>query len=170
MPMKTHDFLEAARRAALASLDGAAPESRVRSSMVQLYFGDPRQHYELWLRLRDRLVEIGLHFEGEREDSLARIAQVADSMPLVMEGLGPQVEVEEWTERWTRVHETVPLRVLDEAYAAELGHRLARYVKVLQPIVAGLPPMTPRSTTRGRGRWEGRRAGPKASVSPRARR
>jgi hypothetical protein len=127
--------------------------------MLQLYFGDPRQHYELWLRLRDGLVELGLHFEGEREDSLARIAAVAEQMPLVIDGLGPDVEVEEWTERWTRVHETKALHALDEAYAVELGRRLARYVEVLQPIVSPLPPMMVRPARNpGAGRWERTRA------------
>jgi hypothetical protein len=124
--------------------------------MFQLYFGDPRQHYELWLRPQAGLVEIGLHFEGEREDSLARIAAVAEAMPLVAPRLGPQVEVEEWTERWTRVHETLPLPPLDEASAAGLGRRLALYVEVLEPVVAGLPPMAPRPPRgqRGPSRWE----------------
>jgi hypothetical protein len=128
--------------------------------MLQLYFGDPRQHYELWLRPQVGLVELGLHFEGEREDSLARIAAVAEAMPLVAPRLGPQVEVEEWTERWTRVHETLPLPPLDEASAVAMGRRLALYVEVLEPVVAGLPPMAPRPLPEQRGpsRWERARA------------
>jgi hypothetical protein len=162
MVLKSAQFLELARREALAALAAMAPESRLRSSMVQLYFGDSRQHYELWLRHRDGLVELGLHFEGEREDSRARIAHVAECMPLLLEGLGPEVEVEEWTERWTRVHETLPLRALTEDYARELGARLARYVDVLEPLVAGLPPMAARPPApAGRGRWQRRaRRGP----------
>ena len=163
MVMKSAAFLDMARREALSALGPVTPESRLRSSMVQLYFGDSRQHYELWLRHRDGLVELGLHFEGERDDSRARIAHVAERMPALLEGLGPEVEVEEWTERWTRVHETLPLRQLTEDYARELGTRLARYVEVLEPLVAGLPPMAARPATVGaRGRWEGRgrRRGP----------
>jgi hypothetical protein len=155
MPLKTRPFLDLAKDAALEALGSLRPEARVRSSMVQLFFDEPRQHYELWLRLRDGLVELGLHFEGEREDSLARIAVVADAMPLVLDGLGPEVEVEEWTERWTRVHETGPLLPLEEGYARDLGRRLAAYVETLQPIVGALGPMAPAPPrAAGRGRWE----------------
>ena len=159
MALKSAAFLQMARDAALEAVGQPAPQARLRSSMVQLYFDDPRQHYELWLRQRDGLVEMGLHFEGEREDSLARIAAVAEAMPLVLDGLGPDAEVEEWTERWTRVHETKALGALDEAYAVSLGRRLARYVEVLQPIVAPLAPMAarPARPAGGSGRWEHRR-------------
>jgi hypothetical protein len=163
--LKTADFLNMALSEAFASLSEQRPQSRVRSSMLQLYFEDPRQHYELWLRKRDGLVELGLHFEGEREDSLARVAAVSEAMPLVLGGLGPEVEAEEWTERWTRVHETRPLMPLTEEYAAELGSRLARYVEVLQPIVEGLPPMAPRPAVgSGQGRWGRGRARPRAGA------
>jgi hypothetical protein len=152
MALKTREFLVAARDAAFEALGELRPEVGLRSSMIQLYFEDPRQHYELWLRPRVSMVEIGLHFEGEREDSLARIAVVADAMPLVMSGLGPEVEVEEWTERWTRVHETRELGALEPELARELGRRLAQYVEVLQPIVGALGPMAPRPTASESGR------------------
>ncbi len=158
MPLKNRAFLELAKDTAMAALPEPLPNARVRGSMVQLYFADSRQHYELWLRSQAGLVELGLHFEGEREDSLARIAVVADAMPEVAARLGPGVEVEEWTERWTRVHETLPLRALDEAFARELGGRMAEFVTALEPVVAGLAPMAPaQARAAGRGRWEGRR-------------
>ncbi len=157
MALKTRPFLEVAADAALKALDGERPNVRVRFSMLQLYFDDPRQHYELWLRSKVGLVEIGLHFEGVREDNLRRIAAVAEAMPVVVEGLGAGVDVEEWTETWTRIHESMALPALEEDAARELGERLATYVRVLEPVVRELGPLMPaepRSGTRG---WHHRR-------------
>lgn len=141
--MKNREFLELVRDVALGALSAELPECRLRSSLLQIYFGDPRQHYEVWVRPRTGLIELGLHFEGEREDNLGRIAAVADSMPAVVAGLGPDVEVEEWTERWTRVHETVAARELTDDLAVELGRRLSSYIEVLEPVVGPLGPMRP---------------------------
>jgi hypothetical protein len=119
----------------------------------------------VWLRPQAGLIELGLHFEGEKEDNLGRIAAVADAMPAVAAGLGPDVEVEEWTERWTRVHETIRLGQLAEDFAVEVGRRLARYIEVLEPIVSSLGPMAPgppREPGRGRRQRSGLRRSPNA--------
>ena len=157
MPLKSRAFLETVRDCALGDLAPVAPTARVRGSMLQLHFGDPRQHYELWLRGPAGLIELGLHFEGEHDDSLARIAVVAGAMPEIAARLGPEVDIEEWTERWTRVHEVRPLLALDEDFARELGLRLAEFVRVLEPVVGAMPPMAARPASAGRGRWEAKR-------------
>ncbi len=154
MALKSRPFLESAARVLAERIENRA-QVRVRPSMLQVWFDDPRQHYEIWLRPNAGLIELGLHFEGVREDNLRRIAAVADAMPLVLGALGPAVEVEEWTESWTRVHESVPLLPLDEAFALELGNRLAAYVEALEPIVRPLGPMLaaePRAAA-SRRRW-----------------
>ena len=161
MALKSRRFLELVVEAALAALESGQPEQRLRASLAQLYFGERDQHYEVWLRPTAGLVELGLHFEGPHEENLRRVAAVAEAMPLVAPALGPSVELEEWTESWTRVHETLPLQPLDEAFAAELGARLAAYVRVLEPVVAPLGPMPRRERHahqhQGGGRWHGRR-------------
>ncbi len=159
MALRSRRFLELVTEAATADLGGETPELRQRASMAQLYFGDRNQHYEVWLRPAAGLVELGLHFEGPQEENRRRVAVVAEAMPLVSPALGPAVEVEEWTESWTRVHETLPLLPLDERFAAALGARLALYVSVLEPVVRPLGPMPapPRHEHTGRSRWRGRR-------------
>jgi hypothetical protein len=150
-------FLELALAAALARVGRPDAEGRVRASLLNLHFGEPRQHYEIWLRRPAGLVEIGLHFEGNREDNLARLAAVVEAMPEVLSALGPGVEVEEWTESWTRVHETWPLGQLDEATAAAAGERLAAYVQALEPIVAPYGAMAPAERGQPKGRRRPRR-------------
>ena len=161
MPMKNREFLQLVRDVALEALSDELPDCRLRSSLLQLYFGDPRQHYEVWVRSQAGLMELGLHFEGEKEDNLRRIAVVAEAMPMVVGQLGTAVEVEEWTERWTRVHETIPLGELTEDFAVEVGRRLARYIEVLEPIVSPLGPMRPPAPHEQADsrRWRGRRRG-----------
>jgi hypothetical protein len=157
VPLKNRPFLELVREAAFASLEGEKPTAQVRGSMLQVYFGEFPQHYEVWLRGQVGLVELGLHFESEREESYRRLAVVAEAMPEIAARLGPAVDVEEWTERWARVHETVPLKTLDETFARHLGERLAEFIRVLEPVVAPLGPIAPVQRRPAGERFRGRR-------------
>ncbi|HXH22086.1 MAG TPA: hypothetical protein VNN10_08655, partial [Dehalococcoidia bacterium] len=138
--LKTREFLEIVRSAALGAMAGEKPAARQRGSLLQFSFGDFAQHYEVWVRPRAGLIEIGLHFEGDREDNYARIAALSAAMGEIAAQLGPGVEAEEWTERWTRLHETLPAASLSEDLAIEAGLRIARYVEVLEPVVRPLGP------------------------------
>ena len=159
MAMRSREFMARVSEAALAALGDEKPQSRVGVAMIQLYFDSPRQHYEVWLQRRTGRIEVGLHFEGARDENLLRLAVIADQMPLIVSRLGPGVEVEEWTESWTRVHETLPLKVLDEAFAAELGRRVAGFVETLEPIIRLFGPLlaAPVSRSAARTRFGQRR-------------
>jgi hypothetical protein len=65
-------------------------------------------------------------------------------MPEIQARLGAQVELEEWTASWTRVHQTVPYDPLSEPLADEVAGILAQTITVLQPIVeserSNIPP------------------------------
>lgn len=158
MPLKSRQFLELVVDTAVSVLSDK-PNVRVRASLAQLYFEAPDQHYEVWLRRNAGLLELGLHFEGPREENLARLAAVADAMPAIVEGLGADLEIEEWTETWTRLHEVRPLVTLDEAFAREVGDRLAAYVTTLEPVIRPLGPMPRPERGERTGRWHGRRGG-----------
>ncbi len=88
---------------------------------------------------------------------------MAARMPEVQARLGPQVELEEWTSSWTRIHQTLPYDPLSEPLAEEVARRLAEMMAVLQPIVeeerASVPPeleaLTPVKRT-GSGRFHRR--------------
>jgi hypothetical protein len=107
----------------------------IRSVWLQLHYHTPRVHYEVWLARKAGRIEIGLHFEGPREFSYLWAERLAPYMPEVSARLGPQVELEEWTASWTRLHQTIPYDPLSEALAEEVAIRLSETIITLQPIV-----------------------------------
>ncbi len=130
----------------LSRLDAETPpelrpwQARQRHAMLQIHYGNPRVHYELWLQSRSGRVEVGLHFEDEPERNQRWCALFAGRVLELLETLGPTVELEEWTASWARLHLTVPLRPLDEAFAAELAGRFGRLIAATADSVrAGLP-------------------------------
>ena len=119
-------------------------EAHVRFVWLQLHYWTPKAHYEVWLTRKTGRIEIGLHFEGEREFSYRWAEVMAARMAEVQARLGPQVDLEEWTPSWTRIHQTIPYDPLSEPLAEEVARRLAETIAVLQPIVeeerANVPP------------------------------
>ncbi len=112
-------------------------QRRVRWSLLNVYFHQPSVHYEVWVQKKTARIEVGLHFEGERDDNHRWAAALAGRALEIQAQLGPTVELEEWTSSWTRLHETLPLAgKLDEALAGEVAERLARFIEVLEPILA----------------------------------
>jgi hypothetical protein len=142
---------------------------RTRFVWLQLHYWSPKIHYEVCLTRKTERIEIGLHFEGEREFSYRWAEVMAARMPEVQARLGPQVELEEWTSSWTRIHQTIPYDPLSEPLAEEVARRLAQTMTVLQPIVeqerANVPPeleaLAPAKRTGGRRIFRrGKRRGP----------
>ncbi len=109
--------------------------ARTRFVWLQLHYWTPKVHYEVWLTRKTGRIEIGLHFEGERQFSYRWAEVMAARMPEVQARLGAQVDLEEWTPSWTRIHQTIPYDPLSEPLADEVARRLAETITVLQPIV-----------------------------------
>jgi hypothetical protein len=110
---------------------------RLRWSMLQLYFESPTAHYEVWVQRKAGRIELGLHFEGVREESYRWAQALAERALEIQAQLGPSVELEEWTKSWTRLHETWPLTGdLTDEMAEDVAERLAKYMEVLEPILA----------------------------------
>src|SRR3990170_3201925 len=136
--MRIQEFLLRVRERAEARLPAGSPrfQGRLRFSLMQLYRDDPRLHYEVWVQRKTARIEVGLHFEGEREANY-RWAEALGRRVLELQALlGPGVELEEWTRSWTRLHHILPLRKLDEALADEVAEVLARLIQVMEPILA----------------------------------
>jgi hypothetical protein len=158
---------------------------RSRSSLLQLYFHEPHVHYEVWVQRKTGSVEIGLHFEGDREESYAWAEALAPYAGEIQGQLGPDVELEEWTQKWTRLHEQRslpgdlswrPKDQLTDELLEEVGERLAQFIAVLEPIVererknvvfAKKAPAK-KASARGRAQPRGRAGGGAASRSARA--
>lgn len=136
--MRVADFMALVQERTLSLLPKRLRESctaRVRFVWFQVHFHSPLVHYEVWLARKTGRIEIGLHFEGPREFSYAWAERLAAHMEQLQAELGPDYELEEWTASWARLHETVPYDPPSEELAAEVAGRLARLIRVCQPII-----------------------------------
>lgn len=134
---RPQEFLHAVRD----GLQAALPEplrafrSRVVFNTLQVHYGDPRVHYEVWIQRKTGRIEVGLHFEGERDISYGWAALLAPHAHEVRAAVGPDVELEEWTPSWARLHVLVPYQALDAALARRVTERLAALVAWAQPFL-----------------------------------
>jgi len=140
------------------------PGSKVvqESSRLQVHFGDPSVHYQVAVHRKSRSLEVGLHFEGERAENERWLRLLSDRSDEIRRKLGPSVEFEQWTRKWTRLHETrvlsgddwSPKRDLTPRLAEETATRVMRFVRVLQPLIereGARAPQHVASRPRGRG-------------------
>jgi len=138
MRMRVGDFLTLVNEQAMSLLpDGlrAGATSRISSSWLWVHYHHPKVHHEVWLARKTGRIEIGLHFEGPRDFSYRWAEVMAPHMAEIQARLGPQMELEEWTASWARVHQTLPYDPLSEPLAEEVAARFAEMIAVLQPIV-----------------------------------
>ncbi len=110
-------------------------DARSFFSIVKLSYKQPRIHYEVWVRGKERLIEIGLHFEADKSTNDALRAFFDGRAPRVYAELGPRIEIEQWTNSWSRVHQVVPYNELDDELVDQLAEILARMMAVLQPML-----------------------------------
>lgn len=113
-------------------------KSATRSWLCQLYYHDPRLHYEVWnMGERRGRLEVGLHFESQHAaDNTALLTGFARHMVEIKATLGATWEAEQWDRGWTKVYETLPYAPFDTELLDATAQRLARAMQVLQPIFA----------------------------------
>ena len=134
---------QVARRVEQGLADAARP-ARVsrRFSMVQVAYGQPRVHYEAWIQRGRGQVELGLHFEGSAELNGRLLQAFAAEMLAIHAELGPDFELEQWTQSWGRIHSYLRFERVDEGLVERVGERLVATVHCLQPrldrILAGV--------------------------------
>ena len=154
--LKIHEFLDIVEARYLAGIDGDAGHHRRVWSLFQVHFGNPQVHWEVWPQKKTGRVEVGLHFEAEREKSYEWAGRLGAFAGIALAELGPQVELEEWTPSWTRVHETLEFSRLSPELADTVAQRLVVFVTTLRPLLAAAeipftvaPPRSPaRQATR----------------------
>jgi len=135
--MQPRDLLRRLPQAVVALLppDLADARSGGGFSLVQVWYGNRALHYEAWLRHRQGVIEIGLHFEADPLTNLRLLAAFRARERAVRKGLGAETRIEEWDRGWARVWEPLPLTTLDDALLARLAARLARYVTTCEPLL-----------------------------------
>lgn len=111
-------------------------EPRSFFTIVKISYRNPKIHYEVWVRGPERLIEIGLHFEADKATNDALLAHFDGRAVEIHAELGPRIEIERWTNSWSRVHQVVPYKSLDAALVAVIAKKLARMIVVLQPMLA----------------------------------
>ncbi len=139
--MKTKEFLtEAAElvRAQLPQSLGAPTVSGPVGSLVKLHYGDPKVHYEMWVRKRMGVLETGLHFEGAAEENSRCLEAMRTEFADLVSSLGPEVRAEEWDKSWTRVHRPFAFDSLDEDLLIVVAGSLSQMVRVLEPAVRSI--------------------------------
>lgn len=136
--MRSSDFMKAIPDATRAHLPPALRgfHWRARPWLVQIYYGQPRVHYEVWSLPRRNVLELGLHFEHRDRSVNERLLDHFDAYAVAIKAeLGEQVEVEPWDKGWAKVYETLPIESLDPPYLEKVAIRLAQIIEYLQPIL-----------------------------------
>ena len=105
-------------------------------SLVKLHYQRPTVHYEVWLRRRQKQVELGFHFEGDRDSNHRSLELLSQRSEDIRASLGPGVAVEPWDKGWTRVHETLPWEPLGDDFLVEVSSKISGMIQMLEPLLA----------------------------------
>ena len=124
----------AAMRAELP-LELRAFEWSSTSWMAKAWYGNRAVHYEIWIRHRAKVVELGLHFEADELSNARLLGAFRMRAKEVRRALGDPARIEEWDKGWARIWEPFALRTLDEDFAAQVRGRFIDYVRVLEPML-----------------------------------
>jgi len=138
MRLSSSQFMAALPAAVRAQLPTSLQKFRSahRSWLCQIYYADPRLHYEVWnLGERRNKLELGLHFESrEAQENQRLLHRFSKHMVEIKAVLGEQWEAEKWDKGWTKVYETIPYTPFSEALLKKVAKRLAQAICVLEPI------------------------------------
>ncbi len=135
--MRVNDFLRLVVEATRAQVPARwrAFHIRTRFTLVQFYYSKSTIHYEVWVRGKERVIEIGLHFEADKSTNSALLDYFSAHVFEIKDTLGDQIEIEQWTSSWTRAHQLMPYERLDAPTATAVAQRLAKMIETLQPML-----------------------------------
>lgn len=109
--------------------------ARAHFTLFKLHYDNSKIHYEVWVRGKEHLIEIGLHFEADKTKNDALLAYFNECSIEVHAALGPRIEIEQWTNSWSRVHEVVPYQSLDTELVKTVSSKLSQMIAVLEPML-----------------------------------
>ncbi|PZR95347.1 MAG: hypothetical protein DLM67_11080 [Candidatus Nephthysia bennettiae] len=135
--LSASDYFEALAGTLVRRLPGALRDFeavRGRGRLLKLDYGHPVTHFEAWHHRAAGRLEVGLHFEGERELNAAAHVFFRGRIVEIKRAL-PRAELEPWDRGWARLYETVPAPELSDRSLGLAVERLTAYVTVLQPML-----------------------------------
>ena len=103
--------------------------------MAKLSYGNRLIHYEIWVRPRQHVVELGLHFEADGLTNARMLAAFRSRSKEVQRSLGRDARIEEWDRGWARVWEPISLELPGAEVREKVTDRFVAYVRALEPIV-----------------------------------
>jgi hypothetical protein len=135
--MRVNDFLHLVVQDTRPQLPTKLREfqTSTRFTLIQVYYSRRTLHYEVWVRGKERLIEIGLHFESDKTTNAAMLDYFSARAFEIKDAIGDSVEIEQWTSSWTRIHQLMPYQHLDSTTAESVSQRLAKMIETLQPML-----------------------------------
>lgn len=136
--MRVNEFLELVAQETRAQLPPRLRKFHTwkRYTLIQLFYTKRSIHYEVWVRGNPvHALEIGLHCEADAATNSALLEKLDARLFEIKAALGDQIEAEQWTRNWTRLHELVPYEKLDDATARVSAKKLATMIALLQPML-----------------------------------
>jgi len=105
------------------------------SYQAKAWYGNADLHYEIWVRSRLRVVELGLHFEADDLTNARLLAAFSARAKEVKRALGNDARIEEWDKGWARVWEPISLELPDDELRDHVEIRFAAYIQTLEPML-----------------------------------
>ena len=102
--------------------------------LIKLHYGNPKLHYEANHQTRSQTIEIGLHFEADRFTNARLLGAFRVHQKKIQRAL-KNARLEEWDKGWTRIWEPLVYEELDAKLQSDVADRLARYIRVLEPML-----------------------------------
>ncbi len=102
--------------------------------MVKLWFGNKDLHYECGVYMQRKVIELGLHFESDPFTNQLLLGALRGRAKAIGRRL-PDARIESWDKGWARIWEPIPLQKFDERFSAHVVDILAKYVRVLEPML-----------------------------------
>jgi hypothetical protein len=131
------DFFGGLRKGMKARLPAslrAFNSARGRGRLMKVHYGRPEFHYEAWHHTGAGRLEIGLHFEGSREENQEAFDFFRTHMLEVKSQL-PLAELEPWDRGWNRLYETLRAPQLEEDVLDSAIDCMSAYIVTLQPLL-----------------------------------
>lgn len=134
--MDARALLNGVPRAVRAIVDSelGALTSSTGFGLVKLHYGNPKLHYEANHQARSETIEIGLHFEADRFTNTRLLGAFRVHQKKIERAL-KNARLEEWDKGWARIWEPIAYEELDAKLQRDVAARLARYIKVLEPML-----------------------------------